>query len=141
MNTPYTKPGDLLAMWLHDKWQNLYLHFHNICGHQQGSHQIALEGWWLKMRRIPPTKSQDLLTAWSLEKSKNISAISRHLWSSNLTRFWVRFSDSTHQVMWQFNHMVTWELKNLYLHMHTANDHQIWQGCDLGYNDVIHLIR
>ena len=70
--------------------------------------RVVTYGW-----KIPPTKSCDLLITWSSDKWK-ILQLRFHktclpIWQSiNL-----RLEEPTNQVMWSFDHVVTWKIKKI----------------------------
>ena len=82
---------------------------------------VVTYGW-----KIPPNKSCDLLITRSRDKWKLPfhNTWSLQIWQSI---YW-SLEDTSHQVMWSFDHVVTWKIKKKYLYFNNIYGIQTWQS-------------
>ena len=87
--------------------------------------------------RNPLSKSRDLLTTWHVTNEKNRylhfhNSYGHQTWQSG--NLWSK--DPTHCVMWPFDHVVMWQMKNL--RFHNIYGQQTWHSDNLRLEDPIH---
>ena len=81
--------------------------------------RVVTYGW-----KIQPTKSCDLLIAWSLEKWKILKLPSCKTWNLQIWQsINLMLQDPTNQVMWSFDHVVTLKIKKFLF----AFQQNLWQ--------------
>ena len=106
--TPTSKPRDLLIAWSRDKWKKTYICTSTISIATKLCRVVTY------VRKTPFTKLLNPLRTLSHDKWKMLW-LSFHnnyslqiWWSRNF-----RLEDRTCQIMWSFDYVATWKIKNL----------------------------